>query len=50
MWIGGYSDWTPGEQREWDRHLEELEAERAQRDQTNTLTSNVENQKGEDSD
>lgn len=50
MWIGGYNDWTPAEQREWDRDLEELEAERAQRDQTNTLTSNVENQKGEDSD
>ena len=25
MWIGGYSDWTPAEQREWDRDLEENE-------------------------
>ena len=25
MWIGGYDDWTPAEQREWDRDLEELE-------------------------
>ena len=23
MWIGGYDDWTPAEQREWDRDLEE---------------------------
>ena len=49
MWTGGYSDWTPAEQREWNRDLEELEAERAQRDLNDTLTSNVENQKGEDS-
>ena len=49
MWTGGYSDWTPAEQREWDRDLEELETERAQRDLNDTLTSNVENQKGEDS-
>ena len=25
MWIGGYDDWTPAEQREWDRDLAELE-------------------------
>ena len=25
MWIGGYDDWTPAEQREWDRDLEENE-------------------------
>lgn len=25
MWIGGYDDWTPAEQREWDRDLEEYE-------------------------
>ena len=31
MWLGGYSDWTPAEQREWDRDLKELEAEREQR-------------------
>ena len=23
MWIGGYDDWTPAEQRDWDRRLEE---------------------------
>ena len=23
MWIGGYDDWTPAEQREWDRDMEE---------------------------
>ena len=23
MWIGGYSNWTPAEQREWDRDMEE---------------------------
>ena len=27
MWIGGYDDWTPAEQREWDRDLEALERE-----------------------
>ena len=26
MWVGGYNDWTPAEQREWDRDLAELEA------------------------
>lgn len=31
MWVGGYSDWTPAEQREWDRDLKELEAEHEQR-------------------
>ena len=50
MWIGGYSDWTRTEQREWDGDLEELETERAQIDLNDALTSNVENQKGEDSD
>ena len=25
MWIGGYDDWTPAEQREWDRDMEENE-------------------------
>jgi len=25
MWVGGYDDWTPAEQREWDRDLAELE-------------------------
>ena len=41
MWIGGYDDWTPAEQREWDRDLAELEAEREQRE----LTAKTENEK-----
>ena len=32
MWIGGYDDWTRAEQREWDRDLEEMQAEREQRE------------------
>ena len=32
MWIGGYDVWTPAEQREWDRDLEEMKAEREQRE------------------
>ena len=32
MWIGGYDDWTPAEQREWDRDLEEMQAKREQRE------------------
>ena len=32
MWVGGYSDWTPAEQRESDRDLEKLEVEREQRE------------------
>lgn len=32
MWIGGCEDWKPAEQREWDRDLAELEAEREQRE------------------
>ena len=32
MWIGGYDDWTPAEQREWDRDLEELEREERERE------------------
>jgi len=27
MWVGGYDDWTPAEQREWDRDLAALENE-----------------------
>ena len=27
MWIGGYDDWTPAEQREWDRDQEEMQEE-----------------------
>ena len=33
MWVGGYDDWTPAEQREWDRDLEELEREQEEREQ-----------------
>ena len=40
MWIGGYDDWTPAEQREWDGDLAELEAEREQRE----LTAKKENE------
>lgn len=36
MWVGGYSDWTSAEQREWDRDLKELRGERVQRDMTET--------------
>ena len=32
MWVGGYSDWTPAEQRELDRDIAELEAEREERE------------------
>ena len=32
MWVGRYSDWTPPEQREWDRDIDKLEAEREQRE------------------
>lgn len=28
MWIGTYEDWSPAEQREWDRDMEELENNR----------------------
>ena len=34
MWIGGYHDWTPAEQREWDRGLEKLETGREQSELT----------------
>lgn len=39
MWVGGYSDWTLAEQREWERDLEELKAEREQKDLNDILTS-----------
>ena len=32
MWIGGYDDWTPAEQHEWDKDIAELEVEREQRE------------------
>jgi len=32
MWVGGYSDWTLAEQREWDRDIAELEVEREERE------------------
>lgn len=31
MLVGGYDDWTPAEQREWDRDLEELKTECAKK-------------------
>ena len=36
MWIGGYDDWTPAEQREWDRDLEKMQAEHEQREREAT--------------
>ena len=33
MWVGGYDDWTPAEQREWDRDLAELEREKEEKEQ-----------------
>ena len=41
MWIGKYDDWKLAEQRQWDRDLAELEAEREQRE----LTAKTENEK-----
>lgn len=32
MWIGGYSDWTPAEQREWDRDMDENEQRYAEKE------------------
>ena len=34
MWIGGYDDWTPAEQRGWDRDLAELEWDHDEKEQT----------------
>jgi len=34
MWVGGYNNWTPAEQREWDRDLAELEAPRKEEETT----------------
>ena len=34
--VGGYSNWTPAEQREWDRDLEKLEAERDEQELNET--------------
>ena len=50
MWVGGYSDWTPAEKREWDRDLEELEADREERDLTDTssITPTSKIEKGKD--
>lgn len=50
MWVGGYSDWTPAEKREGDRDLEELEADREQRDLTDTssITPSSKIEKGKD--
>ena len=43
MWVGGYSDWTPAEQREWDRDLAELETERKLRESPIKTETNNEN-------
>ena len=43
MWVGGYSDWTPAEQREWDRDLAELETERKPRESPIKTETNNEN-------
>ena len=32
MRVGGYSDWTPAEELEWDRDIEKLEAESEERE------------------
>jgi len=40
MWVGEYDDWTPAEQREWDRDIEELEAEREQRESVMEVETN----------
>ena len=45
MWVGGYSDWTSAEQREWDRDIKELRGGREQRDMTET--SSIEKGKDE---
>ena len=38
MWVG-YDDWTPAEQREWDRNLEELKTEFGEKYLNDTPTS-----------
>ena len=43
MWIGGYDDWTPAEQREWDRDLAELETEGEQIELTAKTVNEKEN-------
>ena len=35
MLIGGYSDWTPAEQREWGRDIAEAEREKREREAKN---------------
>jgi len=40
MWVGGYNDWTPAEQREWDRDLVELEAPRKEKETTELCDKN----------
>lgn len=48
MWIGGYSDWTPAEQREWDRDLEKLEVQRDQQELNETENVKKTNQQNGD--
>ena len=40
MWIGGYHDWTPTEQRQWDGDLEKLEAKRTDQSELTAKTVN----------
>ena len=46
--VGGYSNWTPAEQREWDRDLEKLEAERDEQELKETEKVEKTNQQNGD--
>lgn len=48
MWVGGYDDWTPAEQREWDRDLEELEREHQAKTEYEKLPKHLEEMDGKD--
>ena len=39
MWVGGYDDWTPAEQLEWDRDLKKLKTECGEKDLNDTPTN-----------
>ena len=47
MWIGGYDDWTPAEQRDWDRDMEENARlyEERQKQKEQTTSKEVKEQK-----
>lgn len=47
-WVGRYSDWTPAEKREWDRHLEKLEAKRDEQELNETEKVEKTNQQNGD--